>query len=349
MYEMLKRRVCELGKIKIGGLSANERKAKNGNTYRLPEKHDHFTITTMLRDARGDLMPDKALMDTLLEEYGSSLDKDDRALRQIPITVLSDDIEEILQVAYVWYCGKKLGARSEDGKKVLWYVNARTKEPLETPKEDEWKESYANSFKLHSVFSCAIRSKGARWGGIYKFRTTSTITANQLYNSLQDIRTLTHGILKGLPLVLVVRPVQVAPNGKSSTVYVVHVELQGPDLTEIQHRALEFAQYQATHAKQIEAIKAEYRKALVAPGHESEDEITDIRNEFLPDDDAKGAPPAEIDPLLEQIGAATGIEESTRPVELLKPAAPTDEMPDNHPDAIDAESGDLFIEDEAIP
>src|SRR5687768_3771278 len=64
-----KPRLCELGKIKIGGLG-EARQKQGGGTWRLPRKDDHFTITTLYRDARGDLLPDKELMDQLLDEFG---------------------------------------------------------------------------------------------------------------------------------------------------------------------------------------------------------------------------------------------------------------------------------------
>ena len=110
-----------------------------------------------------------------------------------------------------------------------------------------------------------IASAEAKWGGFYKFRTTSRITADQLYGSLVQLRQLTGGVLRGLPLRMAVRPLQVCPDGKPTTVYVVHVELAGADVTAIQRKALEIAQFEVANARQLQAAQHEYRQLLPRP------------------------------------------------------------------------------------
>ena len=59
--------------------------------------------------------------------------------------------------------------------------------------------------------------RGGRGGvpfRVYKFRTTSRISASQLVGSLVQLQQLTGGVLRGLPLQLVVRPIRVTPDGK---------------------------------------------------------------------------------------------------------------------------------------
>ena len=51
-----------IGKIKIGGRSAQVRTSASGSQWRAPEKYDHFELKTLQRDQNGDLVPDKALM-----------------------------------------------------------------------------------------------------------------------------------------------------------------------------------------------------------------------------------------------------------------------------------------------
>lgn len=317
LSDLLQPRICELGKIKIGAKEDKVRKTATGKEWRAPVKLDHFLITTMQRTAGGDLVLDSDLMNRLKEKHG---DKDGN-LRQIPVMLLSNDIEDVMQSAFVFYNGKTVAARS-DGKKVTWFYDGTKR--LEKPTEEEWTKEMADSkndrgvpfFKLHSVFNCVIASNDSRWGGVYKFRTTSRITADQLYGSLLHLQSLTGGILVGLPLMLVVRPIQVAPEGKPTTVYVVHAELRGPDMQAIQSQALKIAEFQLQNTKRIQHAQIEYRKLLVAPGHETGDEAEAIIEEFTPEQlAAQEAPPT--DPLLDGKVTTPDVPHEDAPVEQV--------------------------------
>jgi hypothetical protein len=286
-----KPQLVELGKIKIGGLG-DERTSRGGKKYRMPVKYDHFVITTMNRDQGGALVPDDALMSQLRAGNGGDGDN----LTHIPIRVLSNDIDDIMQSAWVWYGGKRVGGRS-DGKTVTWFNDRLSGKTLDNAITEDWKPEYTDLtmsdkktklFKFHTVFNCVIASTDARWGGVYKLRTTSTITATQLYESLMHLSQLTAGILVGMPLELVMRPLQVHPNGITTTVYVVHVELRGPDLKEIQDQALQHAQFMLTFKGKVQETQQQYKALLVAPGHESQGDTADIEAEFHPIDEANG-------------------------------------------------------------
>lgn len=331
-------RLTELGKIKIGSKGA-ERPTKSGGTFRLPEKHDYFSVTTMQRNGQGDLIPDSDLEKQLATKYASA----DGKLRQLPIRLLSDDPEEIMQSAYVWYGGKTIGARS-DGKTITWFNDPASGARLKEPKIEPWNDSMlelkdsrgVKLLKLHTTFNCVVAAPEARWGGVYKFRTTSIISGSQLYGSLVETLRLTGGVLVGMPLMLVVRPIQVAPDGKPTTVYVVHVELRGAEMKAIQEQALVQMKYAVEFKGQMLASQAQYRKMLAAPGeNESEDDAKDITDEFHPEADgtaeARPAPPKEADPLLQQATAAEVVDTTTGEVidaEVLPPEpAKTPEQP----------------------
>lgn len=299
--------LCELGKIKIGGKSKTVRTSGSGNKWRAPEKYDHFVITTMNRDGDGDLVVDKTLMEQLLAEHGDT----DGKLRRIPIRLLSDSIDDVIQSAFVWYGGKTIGARS-DGKTITWFndhcTGSRMKEPVEEPWNPEYldltNKSGVKLIKVHSNFSCVIAAKEARWGGVYKFRTTSVISLRQLHGSLLHLLQLTGGILVGMPLMLVVRPMQVAPDGKPSTVHVVHVELRGGDMMQLQQNALEMAKFRLAFADQIQNTQRQYRRLLALPGNETPEEAQDITTEFVPESpDIQGVAPEQSYGLLDDAPA----------------------------------------------
>ena len=136
LEKLLQPRIVELGKIKIGGLG-DEKKAASGNPYRVPVKFDHFKIVTLYRGDDGKLVEDTSLMPSLALEADP-----DGKLRRLPITFLSNDLSEILQVSYLWYAGQKLGAKS-DGETLTWYHHHKTGARLEVPKVQPWKPEYA--------------------------------------------------------------------------------------------------------------------------------------------------------------------------------------------------------------
>lgn len=309
LNDVINARVVELGKIKIGQLGAKRPKQGKPNEFwRMPEKLDHFVVTTMHRDDEGQLIPDKNLMAQLKEHHKDS----DGNVRSIPIQVLSNDIDDIMQSSYCWYSGKKLAGRS-DGKILTLFVDIEKNRWLDTPLEvawnDEWRQKADRNgnryFKMNTIFNCVISMEGAKFGGIYRFRTTSQITAEQLYSSLMGIRALTNGVLRGLPLRLVVRPVRVNPtmngNKVSTTVYVVHVELVGSDLAAVRQLAMETARLELTYSKEIKDTQDQYSKLIRMPGWgESAQEQADVQMELYPDHD-EGVSPG-VDPLAAQLG-----------------------------------------------
>ncbi len=323
MISLIEPSITQLGSIKIGGLEDKARTSAKGNTWYAPERWDHFRIMRSFRDANDRLVPDTELMEQLVSDGMADADG---KLRQLPIQVLSNEIEDVLQCAYLWYSGKKLAARY-DGEQLTWYCDIKAGKWLEKPiieemTVEEFKEKRLimcdkkgnKFFKLHSIFNCVIQAKNARWGGVYRFRTGSDISARQLLGSLNTLRDLTGGILRGIPLRLALRPVKVNPlvNGSkvSSTVYVVHVELRATDLLEVQSKALEFAKFELAN----QHTRVEYRKLLAAPGeYESEHEQAANAMEFGAEEPTA---PSEPDPLANMLGLSD--DSPTEPTEALE-------------------------------
>lgn len=318
-------RVVELGKIKIGG----KRPAKAGQDWRAPEKWDHFGITTLDRTPQGDLKLDEKLMAALAAEQKVPTEQ----LREIPIALLSDDIEDVFPTAYVAYRGKVCLGRS-DGETITWYCDPKTGAPLAEPRTVpnadrfvetatyDQKGTKVRLFKPHGTLNCVIASANARWGGVYKLRTTSIITIEQIYSGLVQVQALTRGFLRNVPLRLVVRPLPVAPNGQPTTVYVVHIEMRGADLTEIQRHVIDASKAEIATGHMLRATRDEYQRLLRAPGElEDADEQEEIATEFHPE------PPP---PVSRRSGAV--VEAPTPVVE----DAPADDAP-----AHDAETGEV--------
>lgn len=281
-------RVVELGKIKIG----KKADPRPGKDWRMPEKLDHFVITTMERDAKNDLKPDARLMQALAAEQKCSVDQ----LKEIPIAFLSDEIEDVFPTSYVAYRGKVCVGRS-DGETITWLADPKNNwAPLKEPRVVEnvnrfvethtydYKGEQVRLFKPHGTLNVVIAAADARWGGVYKLRTTSIISIEQIYSGLVQVQQLTRGFLRNVPLRLVVRPMQVSPNGQPTTVYVVHVELRGADLNAVQQHVIQAAQLEVRTGRALVAARSEYQKLLRAPGEdEDEDEQADVAEEFHPE------------------------------------------------------------------
>ena len=352
LTDILKPRIAELGKIKVGGLG-EKRKKRDGGEYRLPVKYDYFVVTTLRRNDQGDLAPDDELMKALAGEYGDT----DGKLRQLPIAVLSNDPEEVMQSSYCWYAGKRCVARS-DGKKLTVYLDTKTMQALPEPKELAWDARYLDQrngdgskrFKVSTTFNCVIVSKAARWGGVYKFRTTGRISSEQLLGSLLHLRDLTGGIIRGIPLRLVVRQMTVhpiGPNGQPLTtqVPVVHVDFLGHELQRIRQDAIDLARLEVTQRRDLQRAQLEYKQIVERP--ETVLEAADFADEFHPEP-AAAAPPPATDPLAVQLGwqpplQATPVAAPGQPATSVPVAAPsvsqagadrtTDTAPpDVHPD-----------------
>lgn len=321
LSDIIKPKICELGKIKIGRLGA-ERTSAKGNKYRQPEKLDHFIVTTMNRDKEGNLTEDKDLMDDLRKNgYADA----DQAIRRLPIRVLSDDLEDIMQASYCCYIRKRCAIRS-DGRETTWF--AKDGKWLETPVVEPWDPTLLDRkgsdgkplLKMNVVFNCVIASNETRFGGVHRLRTTSTISAAQLYGSLSHLLGLTGGVLVGMPLQLAIRPMQVSPaelDGKSTTVYVLHVEMVGKDVKALQQDALDQMRFRLQYQKEIGRSMIEYRKLLTAPGLETDPrEAADVQEEFYPETSHERVEPkSETDPLLTDNGQASEMPPSGQPIE----------------------------------
>lgn len=266
--------LAEGGKIKIGGLGET-RKGSNGN-YRLPVKHDFFTITTTRRDGAGDLIVDEALMAELATDQ-------DGKVRELPIVLHDDEIENVFPTTYALYSGKKLFCRG-DGEHAIrkeMRGNEWTGATSELKCPCEFLGAKGKmTCKPHGTLHCSIRVPGrAVAGSVYKWRTTSLISIQRMIGSLQQIQGIC-GTLCGIPLMLKLEPIDVAPpDAPASTVYCCHVELRAADIQAVQRDAIAASQMRAKVRASIG-----YQALLAPPAlDETPEEQAEIAQEFHPE------------------------------------------------------------------
>jgi hypothetical protein len=120
-------------------------------------------------------------------------------------------------------------------------------------------------FKLATTLSVMIASTAASFGGVYKFRTKGWHSSNQLLGSLQHIKRLTFGVLRGPVFSLVVQPKQVHGGGVSSVAQVVRVDIRGNDLKQLRDDAMAGVKYELDNLKAVQLCERQYRLLMSTP------------------------------------------------------------------------------------
>jgi len=247
-------RLAEVGKIKIGG-NGEERKGSKG-MYRLPVRYDHFVITTTERlpdKQGGNFVPDLELMEKIDPKENWKDGQTFGQPKEIPIIFLFDDIDMNFRTEYAYYQGAKCMCRGDGeiaerlylkaGKhKVLIIIGQAkiTGDPVYDKIETQVKEGEKHKIvcdtekcpfaqpdakgvtrcKPSGVLSCMIPAS-MNIGGVYRFRTHSWNTISNILASLELIKTITGGILVGLPMKLQFLKKATSDHGNVSVVNVV--------------------------------------------------------------------------------------------------------------------------------
>jgi hypothetical protein len=109
-----------------------------------------------------------------------------------------------------------------------------------------------------------------------------------MLGSLAQIRQAV-GVLRNVPLQLIVRPATVTPDGqKATTVYVCHLELRAQDILGMQRNLLE-QEDMRLRILGTGDTNASYRALIAAPAADTEtdDEQEDVAAEFAPEPEAQ--------------------------------------------------------------
>ena len=238
-------RLAEVGKIKIGG-KGEERKGKKG-MYRLPVRYDHFVITTTERlpdKQGGNFVPDLELMEKIDPKENWKDGQTFGQPKEIPIIFLFDDIDMNFRTEYAYYQGAKCMCRGDGEIAERLYLKAGKQTVLSPDekhtgsiqvKEGEKHKIICNTEKCpfaqadakgvsrckpSGVLSCLIPAS-MNIGGVYRFRTHSWNTISNILASLELIKTITGGLLVGLPMKLQFLKKATTDHGNVSVVNVV--------------------------------------------------------------------------------------------------------------------------------
>jgi len=139
--------------------------------------------------------------------------------------------------------------------------------------------------------------------GVAEFRTTGKASCIALENSLRRFQGELNGMVAGVPLLLVMQPVQVeTPDGKAQTAWEVRLDYP-TDVSHFRALAAGAMERRSLDEGKLQAIAASYR-ALPAWTGEGRDEVVDHSREFAPE----AADLPEVDPMERFDGLAKALE-----------------------------------------
>ena len=263
MIKGISPRLQEIGRIAIGEKGG---RSKNGKTL-LPTKLDHFIFTTLNKDEEDRYLRDPAMM----QMFGDGC-------TEIPIRLLYNDIELNFPTFYAKYARSGIKLRG-DGENWTVYNGDGTREEVFDPNNERGFLDDPD-VKPHGILTVLVEGQNSV-GGVFKFRTTSWNSINNILSSLALIKNMC-GMLTYIPLKLVLRKKEVQPVGMAHKTWipVVSVEFRG-SIEELQKEAIEVRRLTSgTQREEMQQIEAAVRE------HLDEDETIemqrDVASEFAP-------------------------------------------------------------------
>lgn len=211
MIKTMLPRLAEIGKIKIGGKGEERTSKENSKKFRLPIKYDHFVITTNEKDAKGNFVIDTDIMKAI----GNNS-------KEIEIRLLYDSIELNFLTSFSLYNGHKCWCRGDGEKAIRVFVDDKkktTKKEIVCP-AGECEYLINSKCKPSGLLSCLL-PQSESIGGVYKFRTHSWNSVQNILSSLAFIQAKTGGKLANIPFKLSILKKATEEHGNVITVNLI--------------------------------------------------------------------------------------------------------------------------------
>jgi len=286
-------RSAEAGKIKIGQVGA-KKKSGRGKEFAQPERLEskegpYFVITKTLRGTgeNTNFVRDNAIMKQM-EQYADRDSDDQRRLRQIPIMIDSDTIDEIAPHRLALYRGTNLFCTGTgEGKGSATRYEGNVPRPFDCPCE-LLRAREGEKCKPNLILWCTIiAGSETKLGVRHAFRTTGWNSIKSIIYSLETIQKQV-GTICGIKLWLCVKwDLKKDGSGNTRRVPVVHIECRTNDLMSLRREAI------ASARTRLEVIQLQNPAvlALPAPGqNESKPVQAEVAAEWYPRRDAEPDP-----------------------------------------------------------
>ena len=265
----LPNRLPEIGKIKIG--NKGETRTGSKGEYRLPQKLDHFIITTNEKDGKDDFIIDSELHAILGDEP-----------KELKIRLLYNEPELNFYTRYSIFQGNKCICEG-DGENFYWLNEATGEMEAGKVPVKQLDPNYKGKDKCkpNGVLQCVIEGANTI-GGVWKFRTTSWNSVVSIQTGLAFIRQLTGGQLAGVPLTLALRAKNVLVEGKSTKIYVVNIEYRG-SIESLQETTYKLLTSTANYSAKLQMIEQNAMKQLKESPNDFDTDTDDVIAEFYPE------------------------------------------------------------------
>lgn len=250
-------KLAEIGKIKIGG-KGEERTSKGGKKFRLPIRYDHFVITHNFKDKNGNFSPDKGIM-KLLGDHP----------KEIKCSLLYDDIDLNFLNSFSYYHGHKCVCRG-DGENAVRTISDK-KTNIECL-SGECEFLLNGKCKPSGLLSVTL-DNAQSVGGVYKFRTHSWNSVQNILSSLALIKGKTGGVLAGLKYKLTIVKKSTEDHGNVVT---VNIEFDGTE-KQLNESAKSEKQKRVEYKVDMKKIELSAKTSGVL---EDNDDPQDVEDEF---------------------------------------------------------------------
>lgn len=272
----LNARLAEVGKIKIG-YKGKETTSKGGKKFQLPQRLDHFLITTTEKGPDGNFIPNAEIMQKLGDKP-----------KELSIRLLFDDPELNFNTSFAYYAGSKCVCRGDGETCDRLATESGEKDTADGKRKVEAGQRYKaecdpdtcpflkdGKCKVNGILSCVL-TDDPQLGGVYRFRTHGWNSVSQIQASLDFIKSVTNGVLVGLPLKLKIVKKATEEHGNVTT---VAVSFDGESYDEMRKTAMLEMRSRTAHGIDIKKLETEAKQA----GFNSDtDDPEDIEAEYYP-------------------------------------------------------------------
>lgn len=282
--------------------------AGDGQNY--PSKSDHFHVRA--KNGKGEWIDDREFSEQLRSIYmGEALDakgvKVPIPLREFDVLFLSDDVERVFKTEFAWWAAseKKCSGDGQQAMRSIAIVDKKLQDEHKGERYIPWEpcgkacpDLEAKRCKPSGQLFFMFKDRPVM-GSVAAYSTTSYETILRIYSSLLQIKDLTGGRLKGIPLKMVMRPGKTSyiQDGKrrSGAAFFVNIEFRESDYKRLIPKLMEFsAEYNRSLTEGQKMITSSSHVDEDAIDVEPEENIAEaMTNEFYPDNRQEPGKPEE--------------------------------------------------------
>ncbi len=266
---ILRTRLAEIGRIKIGGLDETVRKTQSGKEWQMPVKYDHFVVTGMERDEKGNFRRDDSIHALIGPEP-----------KELRIRLLYNDPDLSFRTQLALYSGKTCCCRG-DGI-TAEKLDRKTGELVQVQCPCSELEKESNGCKPHGVLTCLLE-QAQLCGGVYRFTTTAWNSIRSISSSLNFIVACTGGKIAGLPLMLkYFKKTTIRKDGTPTTIPVVTIVYEGSPV-QLLEQAVDTEKKRLSAGIRMELLENQVRQEIANPVIiEDEEDIPEFHPEEPP-------------------------------------------------------------------